>query len=89
MFHHFHDKKIHMPGQGSISSETFNDIIKYLKLNYNILSPNEFINKLKSKSLVFNDITLTFDDALRSQYDIALPILQKFSIKHFFIYKCF
>ena len=84
MFHHFHDEKIHMPGQGSIDTEIFTDIIQYLNKNYTILSPNQFIKKLKSKSLKSNDITLTFDDALRCQYDIALPILQKFSIKAFF-----
>ena len=84
MFHHFHDEKIHKPGQGSINAETFKDIIQYLKVNYKILPPNQFINKLKSKSLQSGDITLTFDDALRCQYDIALPILQTFSIKAFF-----
>ena len=84
MFHHFHDKKIHMPGQGSISSETFNKIIQYLIINFNILSPDKFINKLKNKTLHDKDITLTFDDSLLSQYDIALPILEKFSLKAFF-----
>ena len=31
-----------------------------------------------------NEICLTFDDGLKSQYDVALPILNDFNIKAFF-----
>ena len=87
MFHHFHDEKIHLPSEGSISSKQFQLIINYLKKEFNILSVYEFVNKLLSNQLLGKDITLTFDDALRSQFDIAFPILKREKIKaSFFIY---
>ena len=50
----------------------------------NIISPNEFIKKIDKKKLNFNDLCLTFDDALKSQIKIALPVLEKLNIKAFF-----
>lgn len=84
MFHHFHDDILHERGQGSISKDEFKKIITYLTKKYNILNPTEFINKLTTNKLSRNDIALTFDDALRCQYDIAIPVLEEFSIKGFF-----
>ena len=47
--------------QGSISSTDFVKIIKYLK-KYNLLNPNDFINKFYDGDLKSKDICLTFDD---------------------------
>ena len=90
MFHHFHDEEIHLPGQGSISGQEFRQMIIYLRSKYNLLSPDEFIINFHSNKLSNKDIALTFDDSLRCQYDIALPILEEFSLKAFFfcLYEC-
>lgn len=85
MFHHFHSKK-HSKSQGSISALEFVKIIKFLGRE-NILSPEEYLFKLNSNKLNKKEICLTFDDSLKSQYDIALPILDDFNLKAFwFVY---
>ena len=86
MFHHFHDK-IHPKGQGSISSKTFEDIIEFYSKKWNIISADIFYERFKKQTLGDRDVCITFDDNLKCQYDIALPILDKFSLKAFwFIY---
>ena len=82
MFHHFHDNIKHLSGQGSISQLQFKKIIKYVGPE-NILNPKEFINNLKNKKKS-KKLCITFDDALKCQYDIAFPILEEFKIKAFF-----
>ncbi len=84
MFHHFHDNQDHLEGQGSISSHVFIKVINYLLSNYRIHQPDEFIDKVITNTLSSGDIVLTFDDALKSQVDIAFPILDRYNIKSFF-----
>ncbi len=83
MFHHFHDKNKHYKGQGSISANLLFKMIKYFGPK-NILSPEDFINKYKNDKLKKNHLCFTFDDGLKCQYDIALPVLEHFKIKAFF-----
>ena len=82
MFHHFHDKKKHKATQGSIDSNQLNKIINYIGRK-NILDPLEFIDYFKKK-LKKNHVCFTFDDSLRCQYDIALPLLEEKKSKAFF-----
>lgn len=83
MFHHFHDN-FHIKSQGSIDSNSFNMIIDYLEEKFNILNADTYINKVLNKTLSPKDTCITFDDSLRCQYDIALPVLKKRKIKAFF-----
>ena len=83
MFHQFHNDK-HLPSQGSISCYKFRDMIDWLNKNYNLLNASEYQSKLKNKTLSQNDICLSFDDALKCQFDIALPIMNKLGIEAFF-----
>lgn len=83
MFHHFHDTKKHSKFQGSINEKKFLSIIKYIGRD-NIIDADIFIEKLKNNNLKKNHVCLTFDDGLKSQFDIALPILKKYKIKAFF-----
>jgi peptidoglycan/xylan/chitin deacetylase (PgdA/CDA1 family) len=83
MFHHFHDDA-HPVGQGSLSAREFEAVIDWLLAPYRILNANEYVEKLEKKTLENTDICLSFDDALRCQFDIALPILEKRKIKAFF-----
>ena len=50
MFHHFHDNKKHLPGQGSINRNQFKKMINYIGRK-NILSAPEFIERYKQKRL--------------------------------------
>ena len=86
MFHHFHGKG-HAKTLGSIGEEQFRKILKYLRKKYNLISADNFTDKVIKKKLTSNDICLTFDDTLKCQYDIAYPILKKEKLNAFyFIY---
>ena len=83
MFHHFHNRT-HKRGQGSISKNQFKNIIIYLKENFILNNADIYIEKILNKKITSKDICLTFDDSLKCQIDIALPILKKEKIKAFF-----
>lgn len=85
MFHHFHGLQ-HYQGQGSISRKQFEELLRFVSLK-RILSPQEWVDKLQTGKLTSRDFCLTFDDGLLSQFDIALPVLEKYKLKAFwFIY---
>lgn len=85
MFHHFHDRK-HYQGQGSISQENFENILNFIGLD-RIINPDEWMRRLDAGRLKDKDLCLTFDDGLLSQFDIALPVLEKYNLRGFwFIY---
>ena len=83
MFHHFHGK-LHSKIQGSINQNELIEIILFLKQNYNLINANYYSEKVFENKLEKNDICLTFDDALKCQYDIAFPILEEFKLTAFF-----
>ena len=83
VFHLFHDKKIHKKAHGSLSSDDFLQIIKIIGRK-NILDAEIFYEKLLEGKLEKNHVCFTFDDAHKSEIDIALPILEDFKIKSFF-----
>lgn len=87
MFHHFHKNKDKSKNfQGSICSDDFYKIIKYIGRK-NILNPTEFLFRLNQKKLKPSDVCLTFDDGLKSQYDVAVPILEDMQIKGLFCFQ--
>ena len=83
MFHHFHDSKKHHRSQGSITADQLIKLIDYIGKN-NIIDPSDFYNLVKEKKLNSKKVCLTFDDGLKSQFDIAYPILEEKKIKAFF-----
>ena len=42
----------------------------------NILDDDVFFDKFKQNKLKENEVCLTFDDAIKSQIDVALPVLE-------------
>ena len=83
MFHHFHDNGIHIKGQGSIDKDDFYKIINFIGRN-NILDADIFFEKFKNNKLKEKEVCLTFDDGIKCQIDVALPILEELKIKSFF-----
>ena len=83
MFHHFHDDKIHKKNQGSISQNEFYNLVKFIGRK-NILNADDFFVRYKENKLTKKNVCFTFDDAIKSQYDIALPVLEDLKIKSFF-----
>jgi peptidoglycan/xylan/chitin deacetylase (PgdA/CDA1 family) len=83
MFHHFHDEGNHTRGQGSISQDDLYKLIKFIGRS-NILDADVFLKKFKENKLKDREVCLTFDDGIKCQIDIALPVLEDFKIKSFF-----
>jgi peptidoglycan/xylan/chitin deacetylase (PgdA/CDA1 family) len=88
MFHYFHSSGDDPKDQGSLSAEDFEQILLFVGLK-NILTPGEWVFKLQNNRLSTSDVCITFDDGLRCQYDVCLPILEKYKIRCFwFVYSC-
>jgi peptidoglycan/xylan/chitin deacetylase (PgdA/CDA1 family) len=83
MFHHFHDNT-QLAAQGSLSSSDFTKMIDWLNRDHSILNASEYKEKFQNCTLQKNDICFSFDDALKGQYEIALPIMEKLGIQAFF-----
>jgi len=85
MFHHFHSPT-HPLGQGSISADELTRIIESIDPG-RILPAREFQLRAQSGELRSHDVCLTFDDNLRCQYDVALPVLERYRLTAFwFVY---
>lgn len=85
MFHHFHGGN-HLPVQGSISADEFEAILQYVGID-RFLSPEEWLHRFEQGQLSPHHLCITFDDGLRCQYDVALPILEKYGLTAFwFVY---
>jgi peptidoglycan/xylan/chitin deacetylase (PgdA/CDA1 family) len=81
MFHHFHGMDYHQ-GQGSISAAEFEQVIKGLNPE-TIVPARSFLDLAINGKLQGNEICITFDDSLRCQFDVALPVLEKYGITAF------
>jgi peptidoglycan/xylan/chitin deacetylase (PgdA/CDA1 family) len=85
MFHHLHGGQ-HKPVQGSISQENLEAILQFVGVQQ-FLTPMQWLEKLDSDRLDPEDLCLTFDDGLLCQFDIALPLLEKYRLNAFwFVY---
>ena len=83
MFHHFHDGKEHLKAQGSITKDEFYKILNFIGFK-NILNADIFFEKSKNNTLKDNEVCITFDDSVKCQIDVALPVLEDLKIKSFF-----
>jgi len=84
MFHHFYDEQ-HFIGQGAISVDQFENIIEYY--GDNLLPAHKWLDKAINNTLDNNHVCLTFDDALLCQYEVALPVMEKYNLTAFwFVY---
>ena len=85
MFHHFHRSNKKIIFKGSFSEKDFENLIYNIGPE-KIVSPKEFFKNVKD-SRDEKKYCITFDDGLKSQFEVALPILNKFKIKAFwFVY---
>ena len=87
VFHYFHDLHKYRKCQGSLNIEEFIEVLDYLENRYTVLTPDEWFFKHKRGTIGENEIILTFDGGLKSQYDIAYKTLKKRGLlAAFFIY---
>ena len=82
MFHRFHGNNIPTL-QGSIDSSQLENLILKIGIE-RILSPTQWLEKIKNNTLKDHHVCLTFDDCLKSQVLIADPILKKYNLTAFY-----
>ncbi|MBD1161754.1 polysaccharide deacetylase family protein [Pelagibacterales bacterium SAG-MED15] len=87
MFHRFKDFKNKDSAHGALTSKCLTKLIKFVGKK-RILNPDEWIRKLSEGKLKKEHICLTFDDGLKSQIKIALPVLKRFNLKAFWFIHC-
>ena len=59
-------------------------MIDWLNTHYSILSASQYKENFENGTLKNTDICLSFDDALKCQYDIAVPVMERLGIQAFF-----
>jgi len=64
----------------SCSVQAFVQQINYLKINYEIISIDEFYNRYSANSFTGREIVLTFDDGYKNNLTVVAPFLKSFSI---------
>jgi peptidoglycan/xylan/chitin deacetylase (PgdA/CDA1 family) len=65
----------------SVSPKNFKFQIKYLKRNFDVISLDELIKRLKQNYLLERDVVaITFDDGYKDNFTNAYPILEKYDI---------
>jgi peptidoglycan/xylan/chitin deacetylase (PgdA/CDA1 family) len=85
MFHHFCGGR-HPRGQGAISAEELARLIEWIGPR-NILPATDWLRAFRRGSLLPAQTCLTFDDNLKCQFDIALPVLDHYKLQAFwFVY---
>jgi len=77
MFHYFHDGIKHPRAQGTISAVQFEKIVDRFVADARVLPAKEWAHIAEGGGLKNGEVCLTFDDALRSQFDVALPVLRR------------
>lgn len=82
MFHRFHQSGTPSQGQGSLTDRELERLLTYVGLE-RILSPEQWMAAVKTNTLKDSDICITLDDGLRSQADVALPVLERYGLSAF------
>jgi peptidoglycan/xylan/chitin deacetylase (PgdA/CDA1 family) len=82
MFHRFHRSGGQCSGQGSLTESQLEVILHYVGPD-RILTPEEWLSRMCGGRLQDGDLCLTLDDGLRSQIDVALPVLDAMGLKAF------
>jgi peptidoglycan/xylan/chitin deacetylase (PgdA/CDA1 family) len=83
MFHNFHSGK-HMELPGSIDADALRQMLLTIAKTHDVVTPDEFLDGLRDSTLSSRQVVLTFDDALKSQIDVALPVLIDLGLKGLF-----
>lgn len=80
MFHHFSSSR-YPARPGALSDSDLDLLLSRLSKTWNILPPDDYFEKVRTKSIGVKDTILTFDDAIKSQFDVARPVLEGHGLK--------
>jgi peptidoglycan/xylan/chitin deacetylase (PgdA/CDA1 family) len=75
MFHHFHDARRFVAAEGSLSVDDLERVLAFYEGR--ILCALEWCQRADAGALRPGDVCLSFDDALRCQIELALPVLER------------
>jgi peptidoglycan/xylan/chitin deacetylase (PgdA/CDA1 family) len=77
-----------VPWQGALTAEEFESMLLGADIE-NILPPDEWLRRVRDGALAPGQTCITFDDGLRSQVEVAKPVLDRHGVKAFwFVYTC-
>lgn len=83
-FHYF-ENDVHPSCQGSLTQEQFRRILDSILQRYTMVSPAQFLLDVCAGSCDEKEACLTFDCGLKSQYDVALPVLKEYGLQAFWL----
>jgi peptidoglycan/xylan/chitin deacetylase (PgdA/CDA1 family) len=77
MYHRFSESQ----QQGFISLAAFEKQVQYLNQKFNVIRLDELVSRLSAGKTIFpNTVVITVDDGYSDFYDIAYPVLKKYSL---------
>lgn len=68
------------PHQLAVSPANFEEQIKFLRANYNVISLAELVGNLRNKKLHNHSVVITLDDGYADNLTLAYPILEKYRV---------
>ena len=71
---------LHLIPRCCVTPDNFNNQMKFLKKNYNIISLSSVNQYLKNHKIPRNSIAITFDDGYQDNLINAIPILEEYNI---------
>ena len=83
-FHYFTDDN-NINCQGALNKTQFENIIKYILSNYKMYQPSDVTLETLNTKDSTNSVCLCFNCGLKSQVEIALPVLEKYNIRAFWM----
>ena len=83
-FHYFSDGRKHLPCQGSLTADTFMEILAYLDHHFDLMRARDFYETALAGEGTEKQVCLTFDDGISSQWDVAVPCLERAGITGMF-----
>jgi len=78
MYHGVVDVQPILPDWCMLQKEQFENQIKYLKQNFNVISLSDAVDGLQQGTITGPTAVITFDDGYQNNYDTAYPILTKY-----------
>ncbi len=83
MFHYIKSDGLEIDPSAA-SSDDLQKVIDYVARDFNLLSAEDFTERVITNRLMPHDVCLTMDDGLASQYHLAAPVLKKNDIRAFY-----
>lgn len=85
IFFHYFKGEGHIDCQGALSQSEFHRLLDYIEKRHRIIDAESFCERVSNGCREENTVCLCFSCGLRSQYDIALPVLEQRGIKAFWM----